>query len=93
MFPSSGHHVFPRSPEAFSLGVRLMPKGPGAALPYLQRAIELDPNFAMGYPASAAITSAWVRGALASTYTKAFELREHASEREKLASLPATTRM
>ena len=73
--------------KAYSLGRKAFnEKGPAAALPYDQRAIELDPNFAMGY---------WVVGddyislgelGRASEYlTKAFQLREHASEREKLA--------
>jgi serine/threonine protein kinase len=36
--------------KAFSLGVKASnEKGPGASLPYDQRAIELDPNFAIGY--------------------------------------------
>jgi hypothetical protein len=36
--------------QAYSLGVKAADeKGPAAALPYLQRAIELDPNFALGY--------------------------------------------
>ncbi len=57
----------------------------GAAMPYDQRAIELDPDFALGY---------WALGwdyfrlselARAGQYfTKAFQLRDHASEREKL---------
>jgi DNA-binding winged helix-turn-helix (wHTH) protein/Tfp pilus assembly protein PilF len=57
-----------------------------AALPYFQRAIELDPNFAICYMAMGAayITLGQVeRGS--EYYTKAFRLREHASEREKLA--------
>ena len=36
--------------QAYSLGVKAAnEKGPAAALPYYQRAIELDPNFALGY--------------------------------------------
>ena len=40
--------------KAYSLGHkgRLTRKAPAAALPYHQRAIELDPNFAMGYSGS-----------------------------------------
>ena len=34
--------------KAYSLGRETL-NGPAAALPYDQRAIELDPNFAMGY--------------------------------------------
>ena len=38
--------------KAYSLGAKARnEKGPAAALPYHQRAIELDPNFAMGYRA------------------------------------------
>ena len=38
--------------KAYSLGRKARnEKGPAAALPYHQRAIELDPNFAMGYAA------------------------------------------
>jgi DNA-binding winged helix-turn-helix (wHTH) protein/Tfp pilus assembly protein PilF len=57
-----------------------------AALPYFQRAIELDPNFALCYFAmgGAYVTLGQVeRGS--EYYTKAFRLREHASERERLA--------
>ncbi len=72
--------------KAYSLGQKAYrEKGQAAALPYHQRAIAVDPNFAMGY---------WAVGydyfTLAETgrareyYNKAFQLREHASEREKL---------
>jgi tetratricopeptide (TPR) repeat protein len=72
--------------KAYSLGQKARnEKGSAAALPYHQRAIELDPNFSMGY---------WTVGddyfilgepRRTSEYlTKAFQLREHASEREKL---------
>jgi eukaryotic-like serine/threonine-protein kinase len=54
-------------------------------LPYLQRAIQLDPNFAMGYWAlgDAYMVLGEERRA-GKYYAKAFELRAHASEREKL---------
>jgi serine/threonine protein kinase/tetratricopeptide (TPR) repeat protein len=72
--------------KAYSLGQKAYrEKGQAAALAYHQRAIAVDPNFAMGY---------WAVGydyfTLAETgrardyYNKAFQLREHASEREKL---------
>ena len=35
--------------KAYSLGKKAFHEGAAAALPYYQRAIELDPNFAMGY--------------------------------------------
>jgi len=61
-------------------------KGPVAALPYHQRAIQLDPNFGMGYRAVGIDYSSFGETGRASEYfTKAFQLREHASEREKLA--------
>jgi serine/threonine protein kinase/Tfp pilus assembly protein PilF len=56
-----------------------------AALPYHQRAIELDPNFAMGYRAVGRDYNGLgeVERA-AEMYTKAFALREHGNEWEKL---------
>jgi eukaryotic-like serine/threonine-protein kinase len=60
-------------------------KGPGAALPYHQRAIELDPGFALGYSAVGGdYNSLSETGRASDYYTKAFQLREHASELEKL---------
>lgn len=61
-------------------------KGSGAAVPYFQHAIELDPNFAMGYYAVGfAYTSLGEVGRASEYYTKAFQLRDHADEWEKLA--------
>jgi len=55
------------------------------ALPYHQRAIELDPNFAMGYNDLGDDYYTLGRiGRAREYYTKAFQLREHASERERL---------
>ena len=73
--------------QAYSLGQKANnEKGPAAALPYDQRAIELDPNFAMGYGAVGNDYFSLAELGRASEYfTKAFQLREHASEREKLA--------
>jgi eukaryotic-like serine/threonine-protein kinase len=72
--------------KAYSLGEKAHgEKGTAAALPYHQRAIELDPNFAMGFEGVG--IDYYVLGEIgrASQYfTKAFQLREHASEREKL---------
>jgi eukaryotic-like serine/threonine-protein kinase len=69
--------------KAYSLGVKM----PGAVgLPYDLRAIQLDPNFAMGYRAVASDYDFLSQLERASEYnTKAFQLRDHASEREKLA--------
>jgi eukaryotic-like serine/threonine-protein kinase len=73
--------------KAYSLGDKaFQEKGPAAALPYHQRAIQLDPNFAMGYRAVGSDYFSLTELGRASEYfTKAFQLREHASEHEKLA--------
>ena len=73
--------------KAYSLGQRAYrEKGASAALPYLDRSIELDPNFAMAYRAVGNdYFSLGELGRASEYFTKAFQLREHASEREKLA--------
>ncbi len=72
--------------QAFSLGSKLsLEKGPSAALPYHQRAIELDPSFAMAYVALG--NDYYALGELGrarENRSKAFQLRERASEQEKL---------
>jgi eukaryotic-like serine/threonine-protein kinase len=72
--------------KAYSLGFKAVrAKGNAAALPYNQRAIQLDPNFAMGYVAVGDnYYSMGELGRASEYYAKAFELREHASEREKM---------
>jgi eukaryotic-like serine/threonine-protein kinase len=73
--------------QAYSLGRKVgESKGAALALPHNQRAIELDPNFAMGHRAVG--EDYYILGEperAGQYYTRAFELREHASEREKLA--------
>jgi eukaryotic-like serine/threonine-protein kinase len=60
-------------------------KGPSAALPFHERAVALDPNFAMGYLSLGGdYWSVGEVGRAAEYYTKAFQLRDHASEREEL---------
>jgi eukaryotic-like serine/threonine-protein kinase len=73
--------------KAFSLGEKAFhEKGAAAALPYHQRAIELDPNFATAYNAISGDYNILGEMARANQYlSKAFQLREHASEREKLS--------
>jgi serine/threonine protein kinase/Tfp pilus assembly protein PilF len=73
--------------KAYSLGVKAArEQGVSAALPHDQRAIELDPNFALGYRSVGNDYSDLLEPERASEYfTKAFELREHASERERVA--------
>ncbi len=72
--------------QAFSLAIRNGgEKGAVAAVPFYQRAIQLDPNFAMAYDLLGDAYGGMGEVERASEYIgKAFELREHASEREKL---------
>jgi len=72
--------------KAYSLGTKSEnEKGTAAALPSFQRAIELDPNFAMGYSrVGLAYAILGELGRASDYYSRAFQLREHASEREKL---------
>jgi eukaryotic-like serine/threonine-protein kinase len=72
--------------QAYSLAQNAFrEKGPAASLPYALRSIELDPNFSTGYALVGATYYDLGEGDRASAYlTKAFRLREHASEREKL---------
>jgi serine/threonine protein kinase/tetratricopeptide (TPR) repeat protein len=72
--------------NAYSLGTKAdNQKGAPAALLYYQHAIELDPNFAMAYlSVGNDYADLSEVGRASEYYTKAFELRQHASEREKL---------
>jgi serine/threonine protein kinase/tetratricopeptide (TPR) repeat protein len=71
--------------KALSLGQKIAHENSAAAMPYDQRAIQLDPNFAMGYFAVGTDYSNLTEIARSNEYfAKAFQLREHASEREKL---------
>ena len=54
------------------------------SLGHYEHAIELDPNFATGYLAVGTKWTLSERGRAAEYITKAFQLRDHASEREKL---------
>jgi eukaryotic-like serine/threonine-protein kinase len=72
--------------KVYSLGNKASALSGSSALPYHQRAIELDPNFARGYAAVGFdYDSMGETGRARKYFTKAFELRDHASEREKLA--------
>ena len=72
--------------EALQAYSRGREKSAAAALPYNHLAIQLDPNFAFGYDALGSdYYSLGELGRAGEYYTKAFELRDHASEREKLA--------
>ena len=72
--------------KEYSFGLKaLNEKGTPAALLYHQRAIELDPNFALGYWAVGDdYYGLGEVGRATDYYIKAFQLRQRASERERL---------
>ncbi|MGB2889912.1 MAG: hypothetical protein WBC04_19630, partial [Candidatus Acidiferrales bacterium] len=72
--------------QAYSLGAQALgvKDDSAAAVPFFQRAILLDPNFAMAYAALGASYNNLGEISLAVEHTrKAYELRERVSEREK----------
>ncbi|HMK22538.1 MAG TPA: tetratricopeptide repeat protein, partial [Terriglobales bacterium] len=73
--------------KAYSMGRRAgYSRGDALAVPYYQRALELDPNFALAYRAlAAAYTNLAQPSRAAENAKRAFELRERVSEREKYA--------
>src|ERR1019366_4537556 len=72
--------------QAFSLGqAEHQHLHDDRAIPYLKRAVELDPNFAMAHATlGVAYSNQTQQGLADSSITKAFDLKERASEREKL---------
>jgi eukaryotic-like serine/threonine-protein kinase len=71
--------------KSLSLGRKANAQDSAAGLQYFEKAIELDPNFAMGYhDIGRMYFSLGELERARAYYTKAFELRDHASEREKL---------
>lgn len=72
--------------KAFSLGQKAASaQGAAQSLPYDQRAIALDPDFAMAYEAAGVHYSNLGEPARAAEYlTKAFQLRSRTSQRERL---------
>jgi serine/threonine protein kinase/tetratricopeptide (TPR) repeat protein len=72
--------------KAYSLGNKASRQSGSNGLPYHQRAIELDPNFASGYAAVGWDYDGMGEiGRAREYFTRAFQLRDHTSEREKLA--------
>jgi tetratricopeptide (TPR) repeat protein len=73
--------------QAYTLGVQaaIIKSDSAAAVPFFERAISLDPNFAMAY---ARLGSCYINlgqtSRAAENQRKAYELRERVSEREKL---------
>ena len=71
--------------KAYSMGLKLTNENVATALTYDLRAIQLDPNFAMAYQAVGGDYYTLTEISRANEYFKrAFELRDRASEREKL---------
>jgi eukaryotic-like serine/threonine-protein kinase len=71
--------------KAFTVGTARERQSPAAALPYFQRAVELDPNFARAYMGMAnQYTDLGKPGRANEYFTKAFQLRGHTSELESL---------
>jgi eukaryotic-like serine/threonine-protein kinase len=72
--------------QAFNFGLKATnEKGSAAAIPHFQRAIELDPDFAMAYWAIGLDYFGLDEfGRARECLTKAFQLREHVSEAEKM---------
>ncbi len=71
--------------KAYTVGLRKGKSNDSAAVPFFKRAIELDPGFASAYSGLAACYLNLGESGLArENFTKAFALRSHVSEREKL---------
>ena len=71
--------------EAFSMGWKLhMTSGAGAGMPFLLRAVEIDPNFALAYSTLGRAYADVEEGDLSvASSTRAWQMRDHASDREK----------
>jgi DNA-binding winged helix-turn-helix (wHTH) protein len=71
--------------KAYSSGMHaLRTKGPETATPLFKHAVELDPNFAVAYAFLGIMASTTLEPGLSVKYrTKAYELRDRASEAEK----------
>ena len=72
--------------KSYSMGITVgREKGDAPSIPFLKRAIELDPNFPMAYAGLAISYNNLGQPSLAIQYaTKAYELRDRVTEREKL---------
>jgi len=71
--------------QAYSLGMKNKNANSDAgSIPFFKRAIELDPNFASAYARlGASYSNLWQVTLANENFTKAFELRERVSERER----------
>jgi serine/threonine protein kinase/tetratricopeptide (TPR) repeat protein len=71
--------------KAFSMGIStLRAKGNAESIPFFKRALELDPNFALGYASLGLVYGNLGQASLAAqNIKKAYDLRDRVSEREK----------
>jgi eukaryotic-like serine/threonine-protein kinase len=71
--------------KAYSIGITTgRTKGDAEAIPFMKRAIELDPNFAIAYAGLAVHYGNLGQASLSAEYAKkAYELRDRVSERER----------
>ena len=71
--------------KAYSMGITTgRTKGDAEAIPFMKRAVELDPNFAMAYVGLGVEYANLGQASLAAEYArKAYDLRERVSDREK----------
>jgi serine/threonine protein kinase/tetratricopeptide (TPR) repeat protein len=71
--------------KAYSMGITTgRTKGNAEAIPFLKRAIELDPNFAIAYAGLAVLYGNLGQASLSADYAKkAYDLRDRVSERER----------
>jgi eukaryotic-like serine/threonine-protein kinase len=71
--------------KAYSMGITTgRTKGDAEAIPFMKRAIELDPNFAMAYVGLGVEYANLGQASLAAGYAKkAYDLRDRVSDREK----------
>jgi eukaryotic-like serine/threonine-protein kinase len=71
--------------QAYTTGLRIqLEKGDSESLPFIKRAIELDPNFALAYAQlGVSYNNLGEASRAAERLTKAYELRQRVSEREK----------
>ena len=71
--------------KAYSMGITTgRTKGDSEAVPFMKRAIELDPNFAIAYVALGIDYSNLGQASLAADYArKAYDLRDRVSDRER----------
>lgn len=70
--------------KAYSTGIRMANESDTSALPFFQRATEIDPDFAMAYAFEGRIYgNEGESAASAASTTRAYELRSRASDRER----------